>query len=87
MFLPLEGDGDAVVRDLISDHASYGSYAELPCVSPAVERSADYQFFYAGIVERPSPCINSVRLHTPLSLLVVLLFTLPRSNALRCAAA
>eukprot|EP00892_Ulva_mutabilis_P004226 jgi/Ulvmu1/2175/UM013_0020.1 len=56
--LPLDAAGGVGVRDLVLDHASYGSYAELPCVSPTAERNPDYQYFYAGTVLRPSPCIN-----------------------------
>lgn len=59
--LPLDGEGDVVVQDLVPDHASFGDYAELPCISPLAERDPDYQFFYAGTVSRPSPCINEVR--------------------------
>lgn len=69
IILPLDSDKPAVVEDLVTDHASYGFYAELPNINPAF-KGKDYSFAYVGSVVRPSPFINQVRGPLPSAALV-----------------
>jgi carotenoid cleavage dioxygenase-like enzyme len=50
-----------ITEDLVKDHSSYGSWAELPAINPS-KRHVKNRFLFANTIRRPAGVNNRVRI-------------------------